>query len=380
MRAAKAQESGSKPISGSPSFSDFAVPPKPEVTPAFLKHGQELYAQNCAACHGANGDGKSDAAAFLLPKPRNFVEPKYRLKSTKPGQLPTDVDLFRSISLGMPGTAMPPWRYNLSDNDRWALVEHIKSYSPRFASRDEEQKILDLGTPPLRNSRSLEEGKTLYAKMSCNACHGENGRGDGVSAASLVDDSGGKIKPRDFTRAGAFKSGYSTKDMVRTILGGFEGTPMMGFETTIAKDDAWKIAYYLETLGRNPASVLARSSQNFLIREEVGEPDVRIKVTERAWKYDPEIIRVRKGQVVELTFEPTDNGLGVGHGLAISSYDEVAFINGAMVGVPKTVKFRADRPGRFTIYCSTQCSTEKLHPLMNGTFLVEEGQPLAAVN
>ena len=102
---------------------------------------------------------------------------------------------------------------------------------------------------------------------------------------------------------------------------------------------------------------------------------MRIKLTERAWRYDPEIIRVKKGQVVEITFEPTDNGLGVGHGFAISSYDEMVFLNGVMAGTPRTVKFRADRAGKFTYYCSTQCSTEKLHPLMNGTLIVEDTSP-----
>ena len=75
---------------------------------------------------------------------------------------------------------------------------------------------------------------------------------------------------------------------------------------------------------------------------------------------------------MEVTFEPTDNGLGVGHGFAISSYDEAVFLNGAMVGVPKSATFRADRAGEFIYYCSTQCSTEKLHPLMNGTLIVED--------
>ena len=81
---------------------------------------------------------------------------------------------------------------------------------------------------------------------------------------------------------------------------------------------------------------------------------------------------MKQGQIVEITFEPTDNGLGVGHGFAISSYDEAVFLNGAMVGAPKTVKFRADHAGKFIYYCSTQCSTEKLHPLMNGTLIVED--------
>jgi mono/diheme cytochrome c family protein len=354
-------------------FSDAPVPPKPEPAARLIEHGKTVYAQNCAACHGIKGDGNGDAAAFLLPKPRNFVEAKYRLRSTPNGDLPTDVDLFRSVSLGMPGTPMPPWRHILSDEDRWAVVEYIKSFSPRFADTNEGPKtVVSVGVPPARNQTSIAEGKALFSK-NCIACHGESGHGDGPSAATLLDDSQMKIKPRDFARPGLFKSGYATKEIVRTILTGFNGTPMAGFNGTIPEQDAWKIAYYVESFVRPATSgPIVRVSQNFLVREELGEPDVRIKLRERAWKYDPEVIRVKKGQIVEITFEPTDNGLGVGHGLAISSYDEAVFLNGAMVGVPKTVKFRADRAGKFIFYCSTQCSTEKLHPLMNGTFIVED--------
>ena len=364
-------------VAGPPSFTDFPVPPKPEVTPALVARGKALYGQNCAACHGENGDAQADAAAFLLPKPRNFVAAKYRLRSTVSGQLPTDVDLFRSISLGMPGTPMPPWRFALTDEDRWALVEYIKTFSPRFAETAP-RTMVDLGAPPAKNEAHLLEGKNLYAQMSCNACHGETGRGDGPSGSMLTDDSGSKIKPRDFTRPAGFKSGYSPKDMVRSMLTGFDGTPMVGFEGALKAEDAWKIAYYLESLARPQAQTVARPSQSFLAREDLGPPDVKLRITERAWKFDPQEIRVKKGEIVEVTFEPTDNGLGAGHGFAISSYDEVAFINGAMVGVPKTAKFRADRAGKFTIYCPTQCSTDKLHPLMNATFIVEDGQPLAS--
>src|SRR5262249_51350467 len=96
------------------SFSDLAVSPKPDATPQLIEHGKAVYGQNCAACHGIKGDGNGDAAAFLLPRPRNFVQANYRLRSTPTGQLPTDVDLFRAVSLGMPGTPMPPWKHSLS--------------------------------------------------------------------------------------------------------------------------------------------------------------------------------------------------------------------------------------------------------------------------
>jgi cytochrome c oxidase cbb3-type subunit 2 len=363
-----------QPASAKLTFSNLPVPPKPEVTAQFIGRGKAVYTQNCLACHGTNGDGKSDAAAFLLPKPRNFVQANFRLRSTPTGRLPTDVDLFRSVSLGMPGTPMPPWRVNLSEDDRWAVVEYIKTFSPRFADTNEDRTtVISLGTPPARNEASVAEGKALFTKLACITCHGESGHGDGTSAATLVDDSQTKIRPRDFTKTSMFKSGYSSQEIARTILAGFNGTPMVGFHGTIPVADAWKLAYYVESFARpaGPATI-ARASQNFLARESLGEPDVRIKLTERAWQYDPSTIRVKKGQVVEVTFEPTDNGLGVGHGFAISGYDEAVFLNGAMVGLPKTARFRADRAGKFTYYCATQCSTEKLHPMMNGTLIVED--------
>jgi plastocyanin len=196
-----------------------------------------------------------------------------------------------------------------------------------------------------------------------------------------VDDSGQRIPARDFSKPSGFKAGYATKEIVRTFLTGLNGTPMPSFNGLISKDDAWKLAYYVETLVKAPVVPVARVSQGFANQPPLGEPDVRIRLRERAWKYDPSEIRVKQGQILEITFEPTDNGLGAGHGFAVSSYDETAFINGAMVGAPKVVKFRADRAGRFTFYCATQCSTDKLHPLMNGTLIVEAtGAKSAGVN
>ncbi|HMJ89779.1 MAG TPA: c-type cytochrome, partial [Candidatus Acidoferrum sp.] len=163
-------------------FSELPVPPKPAVTPELLARGKTVYAQNCAACHGMNGDGKGDAAAFLAPKPRNFVQANFRLRSTAPNNLPTDVDLFRQISLGSPGTPMPPWKHMLDENDRWALVEYVKSFSPRFSDTNEVRvAIADFGTPPARSLATIAEGKALYAKMNCFTCHGDKGRGDGES-------------------------------------------------------------------------------------------------------------------------------------------------------------------------------------------------------
>jgi mono/diheme cytochrome c family protein len=364
-------------------FLELKIPAKPAVTPELVAQGKRVYEQNCAVCHGDKGDGKGAAAAFLLPQPRDFTAANFRLRTTPMTSLPTDEDLFRSISLGMPGTPMPPWRHVLNDSDRWALVEFVKTFSKKFNDPSNDRKTLvALGEPPARNNNTVAEGKSLFTTLSCVQCHGESGRGDGPNAAMLVNDAEQKISPRDFSKPSQFKSGYATRDIVRAMLTGLNGTPMIGFSEVITnKADAWKVAYFIETLAKPERQLVDQPSRDFNVREDLGDPDVKIKLLERAWKYDPPEIRVKKGQVVEVTFEPTDNGLGVGHGFAISGYDEVAFANGAMVGVPKRVKFRAERAGEFIYYCSTQCSTEKLHPTMNGTLIVEDagGKQTAAL-
>ena len=115
---------------GVPGFLDVGVPPHPPRTDGVLARGKELYDFNCAHCHGEKGDGAGYGAPFLVPPPRDFVAAQYKFRTTASGQLPTDDDIFRTISRGATGTGMPPWQYLLDESDRWALVDYVKSFSP----------------------------------------------------------------------------------------------------------------------------------------------------------------------------------------------------------------------------------------------------------
>src|SRR5512133_1582031 len=87
--------------------------------------GQLVYEQHCAACHGPAGDGNGPASVWLYPKPRNFSAGLFKIKST-PGQaLPTDEDLFNSITRGLPGSSMPSFSY-LTEQERQELVNYVK--------------------------------------------------------------------------------------------------------------------------------------------------------------------------------------------------------------------------------------------------------------
>jgi hypothetical protein len=42
----------------------------------------------------------------------------------------TDGELFTWLSKGVPGTAMPPFEAQLSETDRWHVVNYIRGFAP----------------------------------------------------------------------------------------------------------------------------------------------------------------------------------------------------------------------------------------------------------
>ena len=77
-----------------------------EATDAIRGAGAALFARRCAACHGDDGRGDGRAAYLLYPKPRDFHTGPFRFASTWDG-VPTDQDLYRIVSRGIPGSGMP---------------------------------------------------------------------------------------------------------------------------------------------------------------------------------------------------------------------------------------------------------------------------------
>ena len=110
------------------------VPTSPrQATPEDLAAGKLLYEELCSQCHGESGDGQGVMADLLKPRPRDFRRGIYKIRRTPQGELPTDEDLFRIISNGMPASSMPAWRGLVSDAQIWQLVDYIESFSEDFA-------------------------------------------------------------------------------------------------------------------------------------------------------------------------------------------------------------------------------------------------------
>lgn len=81
-----------------------------------LADAKKLVEVNCVPCHGPKGLGDGPAAAALPVKPANWTAPAV--------QSETDGELFWKITNGR--GPMPAWKH-LPDNDRWALVQYIRT-------------------------------------------------------------------------------------------------------------------------------------------------------------------------------------------------------------------------------------------------------------
>lgn len=85
--------------------------------------GQQLYEQNCAACHGPEGRGDGPTALTLNPPPADFGSGH---TDTHP-----DGDLYYWILEGIEDTPMPAFGDQISREEAWHLVNYVRRLSAR---------------------------------------------------------------------------------------------------------------------------------------------------------------------------------------------------------------------------------------------------------
>jgi mono/diheme cytochrome c family protein len=278
-----------------------------KVSSSTLEHGEEVYTHFCRPCHGDEGDGRGASASSLRPPPRDFRQGMFKFGSVTTG-LPNDEDFHRIIRFGLKGTAMLPW--DLADEDLDAVIQYIKTFSPRWqpAQMDPKTKKLaggfkqgdkiapskpDPWMDPSREAEGVDRGKYLFhVKAQCGSCHPNyvtrqelsdmNIKASGAPLTEFRDDmygsvlkesqyklgaaadgTGGyflKLLPPDFTRVDTrsirVQLGKVTavEDLYRVIGGGINGTPMPAWKGTVfeqghdADDDLWALAHYVYAL------------------------------------------------------------------------------------------------------------------------------------
>ncbi len=260
------------------------------ASPDLLALGKRVYEKQCAACHGREGRGDGEAAYLLYPKPRDFTAGKFALVSTWE-RVPSDEDLYRTISRGMPGSAMPSWGH-LSEEERWGLVHYVKSLAgaaweipppadPRGEGSVGKGVVRVPPEPPFTpeaRARALE----LYAD-ACASCHGKTGRGDGTE--NQKDDKGYPTRPRDLT-LGVFKGSPEPALLYRRIVAGMPGTPMPMSDWAFG-GDAWHLVHLIRSWSSDEQRARAEMLKFRLVARRVSRvPD---HPDEGAWRLAPAV-------------------------------------------------------------------------------------------
>jgi len=113
-----------------------AVPAYPETyrkTPVpfdaiSVANGVTLFAANCVACHGPQAKGNGVRA-------KEFAKPPVDLLTEPHTALHTAGDFFHWLTYGIPGTGMPEFSDELSEEDRWDVVNFLHATSRGYQAR-----------------------------------------------------------------------------------------------------------------------------------------------------------------------------------------------------------------------------------------------------
>ena len=223
-----------------------------------IEAGKRVYFTKCVWCHGVEGAGDGPGADRLWPRPRNFNSGTFKIRHTASGELPLiDVDLFQTVTHGLPGSAMPSWEGILTDEQRKDVLAFVTTQLVKDRDWQDEEfesfTVLQLDqiqpTPP--TPESIKRGSELVIEKKCIECHGLEGRGDG-NAFNLKDDWGFPIQPADWHKCwnfrGSRQDAYNVKNIFRTFSTGINGTPMPSFADTTSVEDRWDIANYVQSL------------------------------------------------------------------------------------------------------------------------------------
>jgi DMSO reductase family type II enzyme heme b subunit len=273
--------------------------------------GKAIYDKWCAECHGATGKGDGAAAAYMLPRPRDFTQARYQIRTTESGALPTDADIQRILEYGMPGTAMPAWP-KLSQRERDDVVAYLKTFS-RFFQTEKAPTALSFGKAPGLSDARLEQGKKAYETLECFKCHGQAGRGDGTSAPTTEDDKKNPIRPANLTQNWRFNGGGTVEDIYMRLRTGLDGTPMPSFTDAlnakvVTEDDLWGLAHYVRSMSPEETPVAREVIRAALVSGAL--PDAP---TDEAWNRAPLFYVPLVGQIVQRPrwFAPTVNTVWV---------------------------------------------------------------------
>jgi len=202
-----------------------------------LQDGNLIYRDNCVSCHGEDGRSQILGAA-------NFSDQRFMAN-----QSPSD--LYVSVTQGQ--GSMPAWQARLSQDDRWAVIDFIRTFTydsqisedPEIATNGDSVSAAG-GRPECvpylaqtnpfgwENTDALADGQILY-DTNCAGCHGE----DGVGRLPGIPDFTDPTLQADL-------SGNTGKYLC-SVAEGYNNMPQ--FNEKLDEEEMWQLLVWIATFG-----------------------------------------------------------------------------------------------------------------------------------
>lgn len=265
---------------------------KPGYDRLHLALGRDVYARQCAGCHGTTGDGQGPAAVHLNPPPRDYRNGVFKFASTPRGSKPRRDDLRRIVIYGAKGTSMPAFRF-LPEEEREAVIDYVQTLSARGEleinlireatdelveeddfdpatvaefvtdidaswARADEELVRPLTVNPAKTPETVRDGAVAFAEMYCVKCHNRDAAGS--KSADVGVDTWGRIAYPANLAMGMLHGGRRPEDIYRRIYSGINGTPMpaskdpntVSGETAEARSERiWHLVHFITEVIEN---------------------------------------------------------------------------------------------------------------------------------
>ncbi len=184
--------------------------------------GQELFAENCAVCHGDFGEGGINPA-----RPGDIIAP---ISTSEYLKTRDDFTLRAIISQGQPNFGMSPFGSESGGPLDVEEVDAIVAYMRTW----EENPPVEL--PPEVSAAQVDlSGEEIYTDL-CSQCHGVNGEG-GIGPS--------------FSDPG-FQDANSDQEVFDTISLGHEATAMIGWGEILSAEQIQQVVDFIRTLESAP--------------------------------------------------------------------------------------------------------------------------------